>query len=75
MAEAAAHPVDHVFPEVPVRQWVISFPWRVRYLLAIDPRLARAMRRIFLRALLGFYSRKGREDSVENGRTGAVNQV
>jgi hypothetical protein len=26
MAETAAHLVDHVFPSLPVRQWVISFP-------------------------------------------------
>ena len=29
MAESAAHLVDHVFPRVPIRQWVISFPWVV----------------------------------------------
>ena len=54
MAEAAAHLVERVFPEEPVRQWVLSFPWRIRYLLAIDPRLCRAVRRIFLRAVFGF---------------------
>ena len=26
MAERAAHLVDHVFPDVPVRQWVLSLP-------------------------------------------------
>jgi hypothetical protein len=31
MAERAAHLVDHVFPEVPVRQWVLTLPHRVRY--------------------------------------------
>ncbi len=75
MAEPAAHLVDNVFPEVPVRQWVISFPWRLRYLLAIDPCLCRSVRKIFLRAVFGFYSRKARADSLEHGRTGAVNQI
>ena len=32
MVETAAHLVDHVFPRVPVRQWVVSFPKRLRYL-------------------------------------------
>ncbi len=32
MAETAAHLVDHVFPQVAVRQWVLSFPKRLRYL-------------------------------------------
>jgi hypothetical protein len=31
MAETAAHLVDHVFPRLPVRQWVLSFPKRLRY--------------------------------------------
>jgi len=75
MAESAAHLVDHVFPEVPVRQWVLSFPWRVRYFLAIDPRLCRAVRKIFLRAVFRFYSRKARDDDIEGGRGGGVNQI
>jgi hypothetical protein len=32
MDETAAHLVDHVFPQVPVRQWVLSLPKRLRYL-------------------------------------------
>ena len=27
MAESAAHLLDHVLPRVPLRQWVLSFPW------------------------------------------------
>ena len=26
MVETAAHLIDHVFPLVPMRQWVLSFP-------------------------------------------------
>jgi Transposase zinc-binding domain len=36
MAERAAHLVDHVLPDVPVRQWVLSLPYRLRYMLAWD---------------------------------------
>jgi hypothetical protein len=36
MAEPAAHLVDHVIPDVPVRQWVLSLPYRLRYRLAWD---------------------------------------
>ncbi|MEX0689591.1 MAG: transposase zinc-binding domain-containing protein, partial [Pirellulales bacterium] len=31
MAQTAAHLVDHVIPPVPVRQWVISVPKRLRW--------------------------------------------
>jgi hypothetical protein len=33
MAETAAHLVDHVFPPLPVRQWVLAVPKRLRYFL------------------------------------------
>jgi ribosomal protein S27E len=39
MAETAAHWVDHVIPRVPVRQWVLSFPIPLRFLLAAHPHL------------------------------------
>ena len=32
MAESAALLVDEVFPEQPVRQWVLSFPYPLRFL-------------------------------------------
>jgi hypothetical protein len=36
MAETAAHRVDHVLPRLPVRQWVLSLPKRLRYHLQHD---------------------------------------
>jgi hypothetical protein len=36
--EPAAHLADHVIPPVPVRQWVISVPTRLRGMLADRPR-------------------------------------
>ncbi len=37
MAQTAAHLADHVIPPVPVRQWVISVPKRLRGMLADRP--------------------------------------
>ena len=37
MAESAALLVDEVFPEQPVRQWVLSFPFPLRFLFASRP--------------------------------------
>jgi len=39
MAQTAAHLVDHIIPRVPVRQWVLSLPIPLRYLLAAHPHL------------------------------------
>jgi len=48
MAQTAAHLVDHVIPPVPVRQWVISVPKRLRRFLADRPEAVRALTKIFL---------------------------
>ena len=69
MAERAAHLVDHVFPRVPVRQWVLSLPHRLRYRLAWDHDLCRAVVGRTLRAVLGFHRRRAR------GRVGALLQL
>jgi hypothetical protein len=39
MSQTAAHRVDHVIPQVPVRQWVLSLPIPLRLLLAAQPEL------------------------------------
>ena len=43
MTEIAAHLVDEVIPEVPVRQWVLTFPHDIRYLLAWNSPLRAAV--------------------------------
>ena len=37
MADSAAHLVDRIFPERPVRQWVLSVPYPLRFLFATQP--------------------------------------
>ena len=51
MAETAAHLVDHVFPPLPVRQWVLAVPKRLRYFLQRDAALQGTVLRIFLRVV------------------------
>jgi hypothetical protein len=61
MADTAAHLVDSVFPVVPVRQWVLTLPFRLRYRLAYDARLTRAILDIFVRALFASLRRRARK--------------
>jgi len=37
MVETAARLVDHVLPHRPVRQWVLRFPYPLRFVLANHP--------------------------------------
>jgi hypothetical protein len=72
MAERAAHLVDHVFPAVPVRQWVLTFPHRLRYRLAWDHDLCRAVVGVSVRTVLGFLRHVAHLTGVVDGRGGAV---
>jgi hypothetical protein len=49
MVATAAHLTDHVLPPLPVGQWVLAVPKRLRYFLQRDADLQGAALRLFLR--------------------------
>jgi hypothetical protein len=76
MADTAAHLVDRVLPEVPVRQWVLSLPFALRYRLAYDSRLAGQVLGLFVRAVsASLRLRARRQWGVCRGQCGAVTFV
>jgi hypothetical protein len=73
MADTAAHLVDRVLPEVPIRQWVLTLPYALRYRCAYDARLTSEVLRAFLRALFAETRRRVRRELGERGdQCGAV---
>jgi len=72
MTERAGHLVDAVLPWVPVRQWVLTMPYRLRYQMAWNHGLSRAVLGVYARVLLDVYTRGARERGVHGGRTGLV---
>ena len=75
MAERAAYLVDEVLPQVPVRQWVLTLPYRLRYRLAWDHALCRAVLGVYARGLLAFYARTARAHGIPEGQTGTVTVI
>ncbi len=76
MADTAAHLVDRVFPIVPVRQWVLSLPFALRYRMAYDARLAGYVLNVFIRALFGELRRRAHELlGLPSSQCGAVTFV
>jgi hypothetical protein len=75
MTECAARLADEVLPRVPVRQWVLSVPYRLRYLLAWDHALARAVLGVYARVLLGFQRHRARSYGIHDGRSGSVTVI
>jgi len=75
MASLAAHLVDDVLGGLPVRQWVLTAPHRLRYALAYDQRLCRRVLGTFIRAVLSFERRRAQYRGVADGRGGAVTAI
>jgi hypothetical protein len=61
MADTAAHLVDRVLPEVPIRQWVLTLPYPLRYRCAYDAKLTSEVLRAFLRSLFAELRRRARQ--------------
>ena len=73
MAGTAAYLADRVFPRVPVRQWVLSFPHALRYRLAYDASLVTDVLGIFTKTIFAFLTRRAREfGATEQAQSGAV---
>jgi len=63
MAETAALLVDEVLPRVPTRQWVLSLPLPLRYLLATRPEVVTQVLSIVYRAISDHLIPQGRPDA------------
>ncbi|MBK7398399.1 MAG: transposase [Myxococcales bacterium] len=72
MANTAAHLVDRVLPNVPIRQWVLSLPHALRALAARHPQLVNAIDKILYRAVERWMHRVA---GPKEGRAGAVTFV
>ncbi len=73
MADTAAHLVDRVLPEVPIRQWVLTLPYPLRYRCAYDAKLTSEVLRAFHRSLFAELRRRARRKwGVAAEQCGAV---
>jgi hypothetical protein len=74
MAETAALLVDEVLPQVPIRQWVLSLPFALRYLLATRPEVITQVLGIVYRAISGHLIKKAGLTRA-SAATGAVTLI
>ena len=64
MAESAAHLVDDVFPTAGVRQWVLSFPMPIRFILAKNPKMQARCLTIIHRAITTYIRKKAKKKGL-----------
>jgi len=64
MAESAAHLIDEVFPKAGIRQWVLSFPMPVRFILAKNPKVQGKVLTIVHRAITAYIRKKAKKKGL-----------
>lgn len=74
MAESAALLVDEVLPEQPMRQWVLSFPFPLRFLFASRPEIMGRVLGIVYR-VIATYLVKQAGFTKKIAKTGAVTLI
>ncbi|MCP4006307.1 MAG: transposase [bacterium] len=76
MADTSAHLLDRVWPRVPIRQWVLTLPYALRYRCAYDASLTSQVLRAFLRSLFAELRRRAhREHAVRAQQCGSITFV
>jgi hypothetical protein len=71
----AAHLVERVLPHVPYRQWKLSFPHRVRWVLLKDVGLLSDVLTVFLRTVFALQRRRARRQGIRRAQAGAVSFI
>jgi hypothetical protein len=72
MANGAAHLVDRVLPDVPVRQYVLSLPYELRRLAAFKADVLTALARIFVEATFARYRAWAKRAGLDGTECGSV---
>lgn len=74
MVETAALLVDEVLPRQPLRQWVLSLPLALRFLLATRPEVLSRVLGIVYRAISGHLIKRAGLNRA-SAKTGAVTLI
>jgi hypothetical protein len=75
MANVGAFHVDRVFPDVPVRQHVLTLPYELRKLVAFKADVLTAVARIFVESVFASYRARAKRAGIVQAQCGAVNFV
>jgi hypothetical protein len=76
MCDFAAHLRDRVIPPVPVRQWVLTVPHRLRFRMAFNPDLAGLVLRTFVSVVSAWLRQRARAVGIRGVlKTGGVTVI
>jgi len=71
MTATAAHLVDHVFPHVPVRQFVFTVPYWLRFKIAWNSKLYSEVHKVFTNTMRAWLRKRARDLGYPDAEVGA----
>lgn len=74
-ALTTTHLLDHVLPKAPYRQWVISFPYSLRYLLAYNTEIINLVLDIYIKVISTWIRKQARKKGIRFSQTGAITLI
>ncbi len=72
MAESAIHLIDNVLPERAMRQWVISLPFPLRYVLSTNKEIQNKIHNIVINEVHNYYIEKARRHGIKDAKAGSI---
>jgi len=75
MTETTIHLIDNVLPEVPYRQWVVTFPHSLRFWMSTSRVLTGAVHKLVVKKITGYYEKLARERGIKGAQAGGVTFV
>jgi hypothetical protein len=72
MTERAIYLTESVLPFVPMRHWILSVPFELRYWMAADDKLLKKVNQILCQEINNYLRKKARKQGVRWGETGVV---
>jgi hypothetical protein len=76
MTELSCHLVDQIFPRVATRQWVITWPYWLRFRLAFDTKLMTGALSVWVKTVENWYRKQARDEwGVADGKCASIQVV
>lgn len=72
MNDEAAHLIDQVLPEIIYRQWVLSFPYKLRFLMAHNSKLTNKILSVFIQGIGSYQKKQAKRLGIHRARPGSV---
>ena len=75
MNVAAINLTEKVLPWVPIRQWVVSVPFPLRFWMASDHKIMKTVNSMIVRIIETYIKEKAQKRGIRNSHTGAVSFI